>query len=71
MVSVSTSAFPTPGPAPASALAPDGIEHVHCPECGRKTPHRVSRERVVAPVLWCLSCFHLHVERKDESHGAS
>ena len=69
MVSVSTQ-LPVP-PTPASALAPDAIEHLHCPECGRKTPHRVSRDRVVAPVLWCLSCFHLHVESKDDPHAAS
>jgi len=33
----------------------------HCPHCGRMTRHSVVRERVLAPVLWCLSCFHARV----------
>lgn len=37
-------------------------EFCHCPHCGRRTRHAVVRERVVAPVLWCLSCFRTRVE---------
>ncbi|NFV80194.1 hypothetical protein [Magnetospirillum aberrantis] len=40
----------------------NGDEFHHCPACGRRTRHRVSRERKLAPVLWCQSCFHVHVE---------
>lgn len=40
----------------------------HCPHCGRRTRHAVVRERVLAPALWCLSCFHLHVE-SPEGHS--
>ena len=32
-----------------------------CPHCGQRTRHSIVRERVVAPVLWCLSCFHARV----------
>lgn len=40
----------------------DKDEFHHCPACGRRTRHRVSRDRKLAPVLWCQSCFHVHVE---------
>jgi len=33
----------------------------HCPHCGRRTRHSIVRERVLAPVLWCLGCFHTRV----------
>jgi len=33
-----------------------------CPACGRMSRHRATRDRVLAPVLWCLSCFHVHIE---------
>ena len=39
----------------------DQDEFHHCPCCGRRTRHRVSRERKLAPVLWCQSCFHVQV----------
>jgi uncharacterized Zn finger protein len=37
-------------------------EFCHCPHCNRRTRHSVVRERVLAPVLWCLSCFRTRVE---------
>ncbi|CAA7626529.1 hypothetical protein [Magnetospirillum sp. UT-4] len=37
-------------------------EFHHCPACARRTRHRVSRDRKLAPVLWCQRCFHVHVE---------
>ncbi|HTH18161.1 MAG TPA: hypothetical protein VL974_16000 [Magnetospirillum sp.] len=37
-------------------------EFHHCPACGRRTRHRVSRDRKLTPVLWCQSCFHVHME---------
>jgi len=37
-------------------------DEVHfCPHCNRLTRHSVTRERVLMPVLWCLSCFHTHM----------
>lgn len=46
-------------------------DEVHfCPHCGRKTRHSVTRERVLMPVLWCLSCFHTHMGDID-GDGAS
>ena len=33
----------------------------HCPHCGRRTRHSIVRERVLAPVLWCLGCFHTRI----------
>ncbi len=41
---------------------PEQDEFHHCPACGRRTRHRVSRDRKLAPVLWCQSCFHVHME---------
>ncbi|WP_096701557.1 hypothetical protein [Magnetospirillum sp. 15-1] len=43
-------------------MTPTLDEYCHCPHCGRRTRHSVVRERVVAPVLWCLSCFRTRVE---------
>lgn len=43
-------------------MIPTLDEYCHCPHCGRRTRHSVVRERVVAPVLWCLSCFRTRVE---------
>lgn len=43
-------------------MIPTLDEYCHCPHCGRRTRHSVVRERVLAPVLWCLSCFRTRVE---------
>lgn len=43
-------------------MQPEKDEFHHCPSCSRRTRHRVSRDRKLAPVLWCQSCFHVHVE---------
>ncbi|ARJ67151.1 hypothetical protein WV31_16490 [Magnetospirillum sp. ME-1] len=43
-------------------MIPTQDEFCHCPHCGRRTRHSVVRERVLAPVLWCLSCFGTRVE---------
>jgi uncharacterized Zn finger protein len=43
-------------------------EFHHCPACGRRTRHRASRDRKLAPVLWCQTCFHVHME--GDAHGA-
>ena len=37
-------------------------EFHHCPACDQRTRHRVSRDRKLAPVLWCQRCFHVHIE---------
>lgn len=37
-------------------------EFHHCPACNSRTRHRVSRDRKLAPVLWCQRCFHVHME---------
>ncbi|MBR9970252.1 hypothetical protein [Magnetospirillum sulfuroxidans] len=37
-------------------------EFHHCPACDHRTRHRVSRDRKLAPVLWCQRCFHVHME---------
>ena len=42
-------------------VTPVTIERHFCPGCGRVTRHHVTRARVPAPVLWCLSCYHLRV----------
>ena len=44
-------------------------EFHHCPACGRRTRHRVSRDRKLAPVLWCQTCFHVHVEAPHAPKG--
>lgn len=36
-----------------------------CPACGQRTRHRVSRDRKLAPVLWCQRCFHVHIEPQE------
>lgn len=46
-------------------MIPTQDEFCHCPHCGRRTRHSVVRERVLAPVLWCLSCFHTRVEAAE------
>lgn len=33
----------------------------HCPHCGQLTRHSIVRERVLAPVLWCLGCYHTRI----------
>ncbi|WP_068437630.1 hypothetical protein [Magnetospirillum sp. XM-1] len=43
-------------------MIPTQDEFCHCPHCGRRTRHSVVRERVLAPVLWCLSCFRTRIE---------
>ncbi len=42
----------------------------HCPHCGRRTRHSIVRERVLAPVLWCMGCFRTRTG-DDESHAAA
>jgi hypothetical protein len=32
-----------------------------CPHCGQRARHSIVRERVLAPVLWCLNCFHTRI----------
>jgi uncharacterized Zn finger protein len=49
----------------------DKDEFHHCPACGRRTRHRVSRDRKLAPVLWCQSCFHVHMEAPCPSAEAA
>lgn len=46
------------------------IEIHDCPMCQQRTRHQVSRERKLAPVMWCMSCFHVHVENPDEAKMA-
>jgi uncharacterized Zn finger protein len=46
-------------------MIPTQDEYCHCPHCGRRTRHSVVRERVLAPVLWCLSCFRTRVEAAE------
>lgn len=48
----------------------DQDEFHHCPACGRRTRHRVSRHRKLAPVLWCQHCFHVHVQAAGGSSQA-
>jgi uncharacterized Zn finger protein len=50
-------------------MLPTQDEFHHCPHCGRRTRHAVARERVLAPTLWCLSCFHLRVEAAETAVG--
>jgi len=50
---------------------PAAFERHHCPHCGRTSRHHVTRDRVPAPVLWCLSCFHVHIEGGDAGDQAS
>ena len=42
-------------------------EFHHCPACGQRTRHRVSRDRKLAPVLWCQRCFHVRI-LAEQSH---
>lgn len=44
----------------------DKDEFHHCPACNRRTRHRISRDRKLTPVLWCQSCFHVHMEAADD-----
>lgn len=37
-------------------------EFHQCPQCRRRTRHRVSRDRKLAVVLWCQNCFHVHMQ---------
>lgn len=30
-----------------------------CPACRSRTRHHVTRQRVLAPVMWCQGCFHM------------
>ncbi len=46
-------------------MPPTQDEYCHCPHCNRRTRHSVVRERVLAPVLWCLSCFRTRVEAAE------
>jgi hypothetical protein len=50
---------------PPPAIGQD--EFHDCPECKRRTRHHVTRDRVLVPVLWCLSCFHLHYEGDERA----
>ncbi|RAU22014.1 hypothetical protein CU669_09970 [Paramagnetospirillum kuznetsovii] len=42
-------------------MIPAKDEYCHCPHCNRETRHSIIRERVLAPVLWCLSCYRTRV----------
>ena len=44
-----------------SVMHPAHDDFRHCPHCGRRTRHSIVRERVLAPVLWCLGCFHTRI----------
>lgn len=44
----------------------DKDEFHHCPVCSRRTRHRVSSDRKLAPVLWCQTCFHVHVRAEGD-----
>lgn len=46
-------------------------EFHHCPACGQRTRHRVSRDRKLAPVLWCQRCFHVHVQAEPVTAAVS
>ncbi|MFD2233755.1 hypothetical protein [Phaeospirillum tilakii] len=47
-------------------------DEIHlCPQCGQPTRHRVVRERVLAPVLWCLRCFHARIEADGADEGSA
>ncbi|CAA7616308.1 hypothetical protein MCP1_180086 [Candidatus Terasakiella magnetica] len=48
-------------------MSPTQDEFCHCPHCDRRTRHSVVRERVLAPVLWCLSCYRMHLEGKESA----
>lgn len=50
-------------------MIPTRDEFCHCPHCGRQTRHSIVRERVLAPVLWCLSCFRTRVEASPAERG--
>ncbi|MGE5503506.1 MAG: hypothetical protein ACM31L_03700 [Actinomycetota bacterium] len=39
----------------------DKDEFHYCPHCRRRTRHRAFRERVLAAVLWCQSCWQTRV----------
>ena len=47
-------------------MSPHHDDICHCPQCDRRTRHSIVRERVLAPVLWCLSCFRTRVEGLDQ-----
>lgn len=49
-------------------MSPAHDDFRHCPHCGRRTRHSIVRERVLAPVLWCLGCFHTRIG-DDEPSG--
>ncbi|MDO8607635.1 MAG: hypothetical protein Q7R40_13945 [Phaeospirillum sp.] len=51
-------------------MSPAHNDFRHCPHCGRRTRHSIVSERVLAPVLWCLGCFHTRIG-DDEPHGAA
>ena len=44
-------------------------EFHHCPACNQRTRHRVSRDRKLAPVLWCQRCFHVHMETVTQAQS--
>ncbi|MBC7905916.1 MAG: hypothetical protein H7Y60_04100 [Rhodospirillaceae bacterium] len=47
-------------------MTSDKDEIHHCPACNKRTRHRVSRERKLAPVLWCQSCFNIQVAVEED-----
>jgi uncharacterized Zn finger protein len=47
----------------------DKDEFHHCPACNRRTRHRVSSDRKLAPVLWCQTCFHVHVHTEGRTES--
>lgn len=52
-------------------MSPTTDDFCHCPHCGRETRHSIVRERVLAPVLWCLSCFRTRVEAEPMPKASS
>ncbi len=46
-------------------------EYHHCPQCRRRTRHRISRgERKLADVLWCQTCYHVQMGPQAETYSA-
>ena len=54
----------------SSDMSPAHNDFRHCPHCNRRTRHSIVSERVLAPVLWCLGCFHTRIG-DDEPRGTA
>lgn len=52
-------------------MSPVHDDFRHCPHCGHRTRHSIVRERVLAPVLWCLGCFHTRIGDDEPSAVAA